>query len=41
VAAPPRLGWTTWLPATTAQLTGRKFADEAVFGATLVEGLAR
>ncbi len=41
VSAPPRLGWTTWLPSTTGQLTGRKFADEAVFGATMVESMDR
>jgi type VI secretion system protein ImpH len=40
VTAPPRLGWTTWLPSTTGQLTGRRFADEAVFSATMVEALA-
>ncbi len=40
VAAPPRLGWTSWLPSTTGQLTGRLLADEAMFGATLVESLA-
>jgi hypothetical protein len=40
VAAAPRLGWTSWLPSTTGNLTGRLLADEAVFGATLVESLA-
>jgi len=40
VAAPPRLGWTSWLPSGTAALTGKRFADEAVFSATMVEGLA-
>jgi type VI secretion system protein ImpH len=33
----PRLGWTAWLPAPAARLTGRKPADEALFSAALVE----
>ncbi len=39
VAAAPRLGWTSWLPSSTGALTGRNMADEALFGATLVETL--
>jgi type VI secretion system protein ImpH len=35
----PRLGWTCWMPSTTAKLTGRKYVDEAMFGATLVESM--
>jgi type VI secretion system protein ImpH len=37
----PRLGWTSWLPATTARLTGRTLADDALFAATLVEHFGR
>ncbi len=35
----PRLGWTSWLPSASQRLTGRRFADEAIFGASLVESL--
>jgi type VI secretion system protein ImpH len=35
----PRLGWTCWMPSTTARLTGSKYVDEAMFGATLVESM--
>ncbi len=37
--AAPRLGWTSWVPSTTAKLTGDKYVDEAMFGATLVESM--
>jgi type VI secretion system protein ImpH len=40
VLGAPRLGWTSWTPSGTAGMRGRRFADEAVFGATLVESLS-
>jgi len=38
-AGAPRLGWTSWLPSSTAVFRGQETADEAVFSATLVEAL--
>ncbi len=35
----PRLGWTCWVPSGSDRLRARKVADEAVFGAVLVESL--
>jgi type VI secretion system protein ImpH len=39
VPGAPRLGWTTWLPSSTASLRAQETADEALFSATLVEAL--
>jgi len=39
-APAPRLGWTSWLPAPTAELIGRKTVTDTLFAATLVESLA-
>jgi len=35
----PRLGWTSWMPSTTNNLTGAKYVDETMFSATLVESM--
>ncbi len=35
----PRLGWTSWLPSSTATIRGRAYADETMFSAETVEKL--
>lgn len=35
-----RLGWTSWMPSSTAGLTGRAYVDETLFSADIVEKLS-